>query len=402
MPDQDGWIIGRPAVMQYIALSPLAFHCLSECRGVVPLTSFWELAHRGGASNNLINAFLAWCQDRGLVKIWPASSEREPMVKTCLADSLLWAFELDVRCDRFLRYYRLREQFIRDDYGTGRILVTGGCGELGSLLVPHLLELGYEVTVLDQHPSSLGGVGIRYICGDIRYRDVVRSAMQGCQAIIHLAGMKGSHFVAEPTEAWSVNVEGTACVTEVAQEMGVQRLIFVSSIAVYDQISGPISTHGHVNPPDAYGFSKWIGEQIVLSSSLEISIFRLAQTVHLDIPYRPVTWEFSASQQVEYVDSIHVITSLARALRQQRSSNRVDILGGGKHWQRTGQEVARSFEVALPGPPGNFSRNDCPGLGWYQTNATYGFLSKSTFSLELFCDALRCLLIQRANTEVCR
>ena len=77
---------------------------------------------------------------------------------------------------------------------TWNVLVTGGAGYVGAVLVPKLLEAGHGVTVLDlymygddvlkqvaDHPK------LREVKGDLRDSDTVKNALDGCDAVIHLA-----------------------------------------------------------------------------------------------------------------------------------------------------------------------------------------------------------------------
>src|SRR5258708_13551074 len=75
-----------------------------------------------------------------------------------------------------------------------RVLVTGGAGYVGSNLVPKLLGHGYQVTVLDLYiygeavlEGSRGNPGLREVKGDLRDPAAVKRALDGCDAVIHLA-----------------------------------------------------------------------------------------------------------------------------------------------------------------------------------------------------------------------
>ena len=79
-----------------------------------------------------------------------------------------------------------------------QILVTGGAGYIGSVLVPMLLDEGYQVRVLDN--LMYGGYSLlphfrnsrfEFVKGDIRDPQTVGEAMQGCDAVIHLAAKIG-------------------------------------------------------------------------------------------------------------------------------------------------------------------------------------------------------------------
>ncbi|MCZ6522355.1 MAG: NAD(P)-dependent oxidoreductase, partial [Alphaproteobacteria bacterium] len=75
-----------------------------------------------------------------------------------------------------------------------KVLVTGGAGYVGSALVPKLLGAGHKVTVLDLYLYGDGVFGaagehpkLRQVRGDLRQPAVVADALEGCDAVIHLA-----------------------------------------------------------------------------------------------------------------------------------------------------------------------------------------------------------------------
>jgi len=112
-----------------------------------------------------------------------------------------------------------------------RILVTGGSGVVGVGTVTELLKRGHEVRLLARHatddarqwPSE-----VTPIVGDVSDVASVRGAADGCDAVLHVAGI-----VEESPPAVTfrrVNVEGTANILTEAERAGVQRLVFVSSL----------------------------------------------------------------------------------------------------------------------------------------------------------------------------
>src|SRR6202035_2686475 len=98
-----------------------------------------------------------------------------------------------------------------------RILVTGGAGYVGSTLVPMLLEQGHRVRVYDS--LKFGGHGLLPCCqnrffelmkGDVTDADGVKTALDGVDAIVHLAAIVGYPACKkEPQVAHATNVEGT-------------------------------------------------------------------------------------------------------------------------------------------------------------------------------------------------
>ncbi len=111
-------------------------------------------------------------------------------------------------------------------------LITGGSGFLGINLVRFLLERDQNVTVLDFAPFDYPDVRdkVRLIQGDIRREDDVREALHGVDQVVHAAAALPLY---KPADIWSTDVEGTRIVLQAARRAGVQRVIHISSTAVY-------------------------------------------------------------------------------------------------------------------------------------------------------------------------
>jgi nucleoside-diphosphate-sugar epimerase len=97
-----------------------------------------------------------------------------------------------------------------------RILVTGGAGLIGRSTVALLEQQGNEVVVFDA-PN------------DVRDFETVLSAMDGCDAVIHLAGVAGPEL-AHPALGYSVNAGGTFAVFVAAEQLGIEKVVYASSI----------------------------------------------------------------------------------------------------------------------------------------------------------------------------
>jgi nucleoside-diphosphate-sugar epimerase len=117
------------------------------------------------------------------------------------------------------------------------ILVTGGAGYVGAVLVPKLLTGGYRVTVLDWF--LYGEVmdkhqNLKLIKGDIRNKKTVSKALEGVDAVIHLACISNDpSFELDPALGKSVNLDGTKLVIDLAKGAGIRRFVYASSSSVY-------------------------------------------------------------------------------------------------------------------------------------------------------------------------
>jgi UDP-glucose 4-epimerase len=147
-------------------------------------------------------------------------------------------------------------------------LVTGGAGFIGSHIVDALLARGNQVKVLDN--LSTGRLEnlthirdkIEFIAGDLRDEAAVRQAVAGVEAIFHLAALVSvPESVQRPLEAEQVNAIGTLHLLQAAQAVGVRRLVFSSTCAVYgDEPTLPKTERMPPAPQSPYAISKLAAE----------------------------------------------------------------------------------------------------------------------------------------------
>jgi nucleoside-diphosphate-sugar epimerase len=111
-------------------------------------------------------------------------------------------------------------------------LVTGGAGFLGINLIRYLLGRGQRVVSLDIAPLDYPDVAdrVRAITGDIRNVQTVRSALEGVDIVVHAAAALPLYT---PADIFSTEVDGTRVVLDEAFRRNVERVIHISSTAVY-------------------------------------------------------------------------------------------------------------------------------------------------------------------------
>ena len=124
--------------------------------------------------------------------------------------------------------------------------MTGGAGFIGSHLVDELVGRGYKVVVLDNFRSGrmenvsqhLKSDNFKLVDGDVRDRRVVKGAMDGVDAVVHLAALIDvEESVNNPIETHDVNVTGTLNVLEEAVRKDIKRFVYASSTAVYGEVN---------------------------------------------------------------------------------------------------------------------------------------------------------------------
>jgi len=155
------------------------------------------------------------------------------------------------------------------------ILVTGGCGYIGSILTPKLLNLGHRVTVYDiQWFGNFLSAHkeLTIVKGDIRNTDDV--PMRGVDAIIHLANIANDPCGDLNSRlAWEVNVLATMGLVERAIAHNVKQFILSSSGSVYGVKEEPeVTEELSLVPISDYNKTKMISERVLLSYQDQITI----------------------------------------------------------------------------------------------------------------------------------
>ena len=145
------------------------------------------------------------------------------------------------------------------------ILVTGGAGFIGSHTVDAALAAGHTVRVLDDLSTGTAANlpdSAELLTGDVTDLAAVEQALQGCDAVIHLAALVSvPQSLQEPANTYHVNTTGTVTLLEAARQAGVHRAVLASTCAVYGDLPGRKSEDSLVQPLVPYAASKRMAEQ---------------------------------------------------------------------------------------------------------------------------------------------
>lgn len=160
---------------------------------------------------------------------------------------------------------------------TGRILITGACGLVGTVLAERLRAAGDATRGIDlRSPDPVEQI-------DIRDREAVARAVAGARGIVHLAAV--SRVVTaeqDPDKCWSVNVSGTEAILDAALRSSTCRwVIYASSREVYgEQDALPIAETAPLRPMNVYARSKAAAEDLTYaaarSGSIAVSVLRFS------------------------------------------------------------------------------------------------------------------------------
>ena len=156
------------------------------------------------------------------------------------------------------------------------MLVTGGCGFIGSHLVPQLVERGYDIVVIDKDTSGSRSnfAPVETLDRCVVYECDIRDAAQLTsifkkhmpEKVVHLASLISiADSKKNPKDYFDVSVNGTFNVINNSIEVGVKKFIYVNSAATYgNPAEVPTLERSLVQPLNPYSTFKYLGEQLAL------------------------------------------------------------------------------------------------------------------------------------------
>jgi UDP-glucose-4-epimerase GalE len=163
---------------------------------------------------------------------------------------------------------------------TGRVLVTGGAGYIGSHAVKALVQAGYDVCVFDSllagHRQAVDRIArafpernVTFVEGDVRDRARILGALNdsGARAVLHFAALLSvAESVREPARYYENNVVGTLTLLSAMIEAGVSQFVFSSTAATFGEpLVTPIDETHPQSPINPYGETKLVIERALKS-----------------------------------------------------------------------------------------------------------------------------------------
>lgn len=151
-----------------------------------------------------------------------------------------------------------------------KVLITGGCGFIGSHLVENALSKGFDVRVLGL-TNNLANVDhllkenkIEFVRGDVSDPAVCRKVVRGCDMVSHLAALVSTdQSIQDPKPFWEVNVKGTFNMLDAARQEGVERFHLHSSCEMLGDVEFPHKADENYPvyiPKSPYAVSKFSSE----------------------------------------------------------------------------------------------------------------------------------------------
>ncbi|MCK5282656.1 MAG: NAD-dependent epimerase/dehydratase [Nanoarchaeota archaeon] len=204
-----------------------------------------------------------------------------------------------------------------------KVLVTGGAGYVGSVLVKKLLEKGYNVKVIDNLlynnqdsiKSFFDNPGFEFLNGSICIEDDLRKAIDGVDAVVHLAAVVGDPACNLKQDlAVSTNYEASVRLAELCREKGISRFVYASSCSVYGMGDNILCENSSLNPVSLYARTKIDAEKEILN---------MADNVFRPTVLRKSTL-YGPSLRMRFDLVVNILT--AKAVRDKK----IDIFGGSQ------------------------------------------------------------------------
>lgn len=189
------------------------------------------------------------------------------------------------------------------------ILITGGCGYVGTVLTETLLSDGHKITVIDtqwfgnhlkQHPNLIN------IKGDIRNIESVN--LEKIDTILHLANIANDPAVElNPTLSWEVNVLAAQQLADKAIRNGVKHFVYASSGSVYGVKDEPqVTEELSLVPISVYNKTKMVAERVLLSykDKMQVHCIRpatvcgMSPRMRLDVSVNMLTFQALKNKKI--------------------------------------------------------------------------------------------------------
>jgi UDP-glucose 4-epimerase len=261
-----------------------------------------------------------------------------------------------------------------------RALITGGAGFIGSRLRAALLDAGHEALVIDDlrlgHPRPADRDRLQVVVdslGSDAAADAVRSFAP--DVVFHLAAI---HYIpyteAHPEETWQVNVDGTAWVLKLCEDLAPRAVVACSSAAVYGFSDAPLHEDSPFAPRGVYGETKIETERLLDSYAAAHPRVRMAAARLFNV-YGPGD------------RNPHLMPALMEQIR------RGDTIKVGNTWPKRDYVHVNDAAAALvrlaAGPPGFAAYNVGTGIGTTVTSLVEDLVSVAGLSARCEVDAAR-------------
>ncbi len=267
-----------------------------------------------------------------------------------------------------------------------RVLITGAAGKLGPRVCETFLKDGFDVRLL-LHRKRVKGLGANpeIVWGDVAQPDSVRKAMEGVDAVVHLAGVEQPLTEQDPELASRVNVGGTQTIVDLIKNRGESiPFVFTSSAAVFgpcpDATECLHPERNPCNPTSVYAKTKVRAEDLIKESGIDYVILRQTSIPHLRIRLSEVKTHMFTIPLKTRVEFCHPDDAALAILNAVKSFDMVKgntlMIGGGPSQQMLFEDMLGVLlgTFGLPLPPRHKFAKEPYALDWYNTSRSQELL----------------------------
>lgn len=243
------------------------------------------------------------------------------------------------------------------------ILLTGAFGNIGCSTIEAMLQAGHRVRCFDvktqanERTAARFQAGIEVVWGDLRRPDEIAAAVQGQDAVAHVAfivphlSVTGVQSEAQPEQARAVNVDGTRNLLNAMSALpSPPKLIFTSSLHVYGRTQDqppPRTADDLPQPIEHYARHKLECEQMIRASRLRWVILRLGAALPVRLILDSGMFEVPLNNRIEYVHSKDVGVAIANAASCDAALGKILLIGGGAKCQFVYRELMERVMNAI-------------------------------------------------------
>ncbi len=281
-----------------------------------------------------------------------------------------------------------------------RVLITGGTGRWGPPVCEAFLKEGFNVRLL-LHRKRVKGLGsnLEVVWGDITQPDSVRKAMDGIDAVVHLAGIVQPLTEQNPDLAYKVNVGGTQTIVNLIREKGESiPFVFPSSVAVFGpcpDATEPLHLERNpCNPTSVYAKTKVQAENLIKESGIDYVILRVTAVPYLRLTLSDMKAHLHTIPLKNRIEFCHPDDASLAILNVVKNFDAVKgntlIIAGGSSQQIHYEDMLRRIlgTFGLPLPPAHKFAQEPYYLDWYDTSKSQALLNFQRKTLDDYAEDL--------------
>jgi len=275
-----------------------------------------------------------------------------------------------------------------------RVLVTGAAGHFGPSLCRAFLRDGADVRVL-LHRRKIKGMGtaVETMWGDITQPDSIKRAVEGVDAVVHLAAMVEPMTEQNPELASRINVGGTKTIVDLIKDRGVSiPFVYISSAAVFgptpDATECLHPDRNLCNPASVYARTKLQAENLIRESGIDYVILRLTSVMYEKFTLDDIQHQMFIVPLETRIEFCHQDDANLAVVKSVKYFDKVKgrtlmISGGPTQRMRYKDMVAVSLGTfGLPVPPRHKFAEEPFALDWYDTSGSQALLNYQNKTLD--------------------